>query len=89
MSWADTAMRVRFSGVRETGGRGVMSENLDGRGIRWGDLGGVAVWDSDLDESGDEGDVERGFEFERYGDGEEFRSFVCVEERSEDICGGG
>ena len=76
VSSTSTATRVHFSGMRETGGRGVVSENLDG-GVHWGSLGGVAAWDLDLDESVDEGDTERGFEYERYGHGEEFRSFVC------------
>ena len=50
---------------------------------------GKSVRDLDLDESGDEGDAEGCLECERYGDGEEFLSFVCVEERSEDVCAGG
>lgn len=45
-------------------------------------VGGVVVQDLDPDKIGEEGggDCDR----DRYGDGEEFRSWVRVEERSED-----
>ena len=88
MSSTNTVVRLRFlrSGVGEIGGSGEGQKILGKGGMCrcLSGVGGVVARDLDPDNIGEEGGGDCDRDRERYGHGEEFRSCVCVEERSED-----
>jgi len=69
----------------EMGGSGEGQKNLSKGGMcRFSGVGGVVARDLDPDKIGEEGGGDCDRDRERYGHGEEFRSCVRAEERSED-----